>query len=207
MIHIVKIPFGEFLDFVQQNNPQNWDALDMKIRTNTRKHILEEEQGNQCAYTELPLKYERNDSHIEHLKRKDSAFFPELTFEWTNLFVSCNASDFGGKYKDETYLRGKGKADNLLILNPSIDNPADFFELKSWGELTIKENLIETDRRKAKITRDAFNLNHNSLIKRRAEMIQSVKDYRNGGLDDEMIIECLADSGFKSVINNELQIN
>ena len=204
MIHIVKIPFTDFIDFVQQNNPQNWDALDVTIRTNTRKHILEDEQGNQCAYTELPLKYERSNSHIEHLKRKDAAFFPELTFEWTNLFVSCNASDFGGKYKDEIYLRGKERADNELILNPATENPTDFFELKSWGELTIKEKLNDIDRKKAEITRDAFNLNHNSLKKRRTEMIHSIKDYKSGGLDSEMIIECLAESGFKSVIENEL---
>lgn len=205
MIHIEKTPYPEFVDFIERNKPQNWDALDATVRINTRKYILVEEQGNQCAYTELPVEYEKNSSHIEHLKRKDSAFFPELTFEWTNLFVSCNASDFGGKHKDDTYLRRKGKADNALILNPATENPADFFELKSWGELTIKENLNDTDRRKAETTIDAFNLNHNSLIQRRTEMIQRVKDYKSGGLDDEMIIEYLANCGFKSVIIYELE--
>ncbi len=204
MIHIEKTPYPAFVDFVERNEPQNWDALDATVRANTRKYILVEEQGNQCAYTELPIEYEKNNSHIEHLMRKDSSFFPELAFKWTNLFVSCNASDFGGKYKDETYLKRKVKAYNALILNPALENPSDFFELKSWGELTIKENLNDNERRKAEITRDAFNLNHNSLIKRRTEMIQSVKDYKSGGLDDEMIIECLADSGFKSVIITEL---
>lgn len=205
MIHIVKTPFNEFIDFVQQSNPQNWDALDVTVKTNTRKYILEKEQGKQCAYTELPLKYERNNSHIEHLKRKDAAFFPELTFEWTNLFVSSNASDFGGKYKDETYLKGRGRDENILILNPALENPADFFELKSWGELTIKENLNKTNRNKAEVTLDAFNLNHNSLKKRRKEMIKSIKDYKTGGLEKAMIIECLAESGFKSVIDYEFQ--
>lgn len=205
MIQIAKTPYPEFIDFVQNNNPQNWDAIEVAVRKNTRKYILEEEQENQCAYTELPLEYEKNNSHIEHLKRKDGAFFPEQTFEWSNLFVSCNSSDFGGKYKDETYLKGKTRADNALILNPALENPADFFELKSWGELTIKQNLNIHDRKKAEITRDAFNLNHNSLKERRKEMIQSVKDYQNGGLDSEMIIGCLSGSGFKSVIDNELK--
>lgn len=205
MIHIVKTPFNDFIDFVQQTNPQNWDALDFTIKTNTRKYILEKEQAKQCAYTELPLKYDRNNSHIEHLKRKDAAYFPELTFKWTNLFVSSNASDFGGRYKDETYLKGKGRAANALILNPAMENPADFFELKSWGELTIKENLVEANRNKAEITMDAFNLNHNSLKKRRKEIIQSIKDYKSGGLGKAMIIKCLADSGFKSVIDHQFE--
>lgn len=205
MIHIDKTPYPEFINFVQKNNPQNWDGLDTIVRTNTRKYILENEQGNQCAYTELPLEYEKNNSHIEHLKRKDSAFFPELTFEWSNLFISCNSDDFGGKYKDGKYLKGKTKADSAIILNPALENPKDFFELKNWGELTIKEGLQGIAKIKAEETIKAFNLNHNSLQDRRREMMQSVNDYKNGGLDSEMIIEFLAGSGFKSVIEYELE--
>lgn len=176
-----------------------------RVRSQTRDYILKNEQFNQCAYTELPLFYENNDSHLEHLKRKNVTFFPELAFEWSNLFVSCNFDDFGGKYKDNKYLKGKTRADNALIINPALENPADFFELKSWGELTIKENLNDNDRKKAEISIDAFNLNHNSLKERRKEMIQSIKDYQNGGFDSEMIFECLSGSGFKSVIDNELR--
>lgn len=205
MIHIEKTPYPEFMDFVRQNNPQNWDALDGTVRTNTRKYILEEEQGNQCAYTELPLEFTKYNSHIEHLKRKDSAFFPKLTFEWTNLFVSCNFDDFGGKYKDNVYLRGKTKDDNELIINPALENPAVFFELKSWGEITLKPNLSAMAKIKAEETIKAFNLNQNSLKERRKEMIQSVNDYKNGGLNSDMIIEYLSGSGFKSVIEYELQ--
>ena len=200
MIHIDKIPYPEFINFVQRNNPQNWDVIDAVVRTNTRKYILENEQGNQCAYTELPLEYEKNNSHIEHLKRKDSAFFPELTFEWSNLFVSCNSDDFGGKYKDGKYLKGKTKADNALIINPALENPNEYFELKNWGELTVKADLQGMAKTKAEETIKAFNLNHNSLQDRRREMIQSVNDYKNGGLDSEMIINFLTGSGFKSVI-------
>jgi len=205
MIQIEKTPYTEFINFVQRNNPQNWEGLDAVVRTNTRKYILENEQSNQCAYTELPMEYEKNNSHIEHLKRKDSAFFPELTFEWSNLFVSCNSDDFGGKYKDGKYLKGKTKADNALIINPSLENPNQYFELTNWGELTIKADLQGIAKTKAEETIKAFNLNHNSLQDRRREMIQSVNDYKNGGLDSEMIIEFLSGSGFKSVIKYELE--
>jgi uncharacterized protein (TIGR02646 family) len=205
MIQFDKTPYPEFINFVQRNNPQNWEGLDSVVRTNTRKYILENEQTNQCAYTELPLVFEKNNSHIEHLKRKDSAFFPELTFDWSNLFVSCNSDDFGGKYKDGKYLKGKTKADNALIINPSLENPNEYFELTYWGELTIKADLKGIAKTKAEETIKAFNLNHNSLQVRRREMIQSVNDYKNGGLDSEMIIEFLFGSGFKSVINYELE--
>jgi uncharacterized protein (TIGR02646 family) len=205
MIQILKTPYTAFIDFIQNNNPQNWDALDVAVRTNTRKYILEEEQENQCAYTELPLEYEKNNSHIEHLKRKDAAFFPEQTFEWSNLFVSCISSDFGGEYKVQTYLKGKTRADNALILNPALENPADFFELRSWGEITVRAELQGNVKIKAEETIKAFNLNHNSLKERRKELIQRVNDYKNGGLNSELIIECLSGSGFKSVIDNELR--
>lgn len=203
MIHIEKKPYPEFIDFIRQNNPHNWDALDGLVRTNTRKYILEEEQGNQCAYTELPIEYNNNNSHIEHLKRKDAAFFPNLTFEWSNLFVSCISSDFGGKYKDQTYLKGKTKTDNALIINPSLENPADFFELKNWGEITIKGDLQGNEITKAEETIKAFNLNHNSLVKERIRMMRAVQMYNEGGITEkEDILDFLANEGFKSVIES-----
>jgi hypothetical protein len=77
--------------------------------------------------------------------------------------------------------------------------------LTNWGELTIKADLQGIAKTKAEETIKAFNLNHNSLQDRRREMIQSVNDYKNGGLDSEMIIEFLAGSGFKSVIKYKLE--
>lgn len=206
MRFIEKIPFSDFMAFVEKHKPQNWDSLDSGVRTNTRKYILENEQFNQCAYTELHLKYENNNSHIEHLKRKSSAFFPELTFEWSNLFVSCNSDDFGGKYKDETYLKGKSKVDNKLILNVSLEKPKDFYKLTNWGELLLKDVLKGIEKSKAEKTIEAFNLNDISLTKRRTEMMQSVRDYKNGGLDSETIFECLYEGGFRSVIEYELDM-
>jgi len=206
MRFIEKAPFSDFMAFVKKHKPQNWNSLAPVIRITTRKYILENEQFNQCAYTELPLKYKNNNSHIEHLKRKDSAFFPELTFEWSNLFVSCNFDDFGGKYKDMTYLKGKSRKDNELILNVSLENPSAFFDLKEYGELTIKEGLNANEKMKAKITIDAFNLNHPSLTSRRRDTMRSVTEYKNGGLGNEMIIEFLSENGFKSVVECQLNI-
>jgi len=211
MIQIEKLePFNSLYDYKGKYRIHSWNQLEeteegQQVRSSTREYILKREQFNQCAYTELPLEYEKNDSHIEHLKRKDSAFFPELAFEWSNLFVSCNFDDFGGKYKDEKYLKGKTKADNALIINPYLENPNEYFELTNWGELTIKTDLQGIAKTKAEETIKAFNLNHNSLQDRRREMIQSVNDYKNGGLDSEMIIEFLSGSGFKSVIKYELE--
>jgi len=206
MRFIEKTPFSDFIAFVEKHRPENWDSLESEIKTKTRKYILENEQFNQCAYTELPLKYENSNSHIEHLKQKNSAFFPRLTFKWSNLFVSCNSADFGGKYKDMTYLKGKSKTENELILNVSLENPSAFFDLKEYGELTIKEGLNAHQKIKAKITIDAFNLNHPSLKSRRQDTIRTVTEYKKGGINDETIIEFLSENGFKSVIEVELGI-
>lgn len=211
MIYIEKSePFNSLYNYKGKFRIHSWNQLEeteegQQVRSSTREYILTREQFNQCAYTELPLEYEKNDSHIEHLKRKDSAFFPELTFEWTNLFVSCNFDDFGGRYKDEKYLKGKTRDDNALIINPSLENPSEYFELTNWGELTIKTDLQGIAKSKAEETIKAFNLNHNSLQERRREIIQSVNDYKNGGIDSKMIIEFLAGSGFRSIIKYELE--
>ena len=109
------------------------------------------------------------------------------------------------KDKDEKYLKGKTKAYNALIINPALENPNEYFELTNWGELTIKDDLQGIAKTKAEETIKAINLNHNSLQDRRREMIQSVNDYKNGGLDSDMIIEFLTGSGFKSVIKYELE--
>jgi len=211
MIHIEKlVPFNSIYAYKGKYRIHSWNQLEetaegQQVRSSTREYILKREQFNQCAYTELPLEYEKNDSHIEHLKRKDSAFFPELTFEWSNLFVSCSFDDFGGKYKDEKYLKGKTKADNALIINPALENPNEYFELTNWGELTIKTDLQELAKTKAEETIKAFNLNHNSLKDRRRKIIKIVNVYKEGGLESEMIIEFLSGSGFKSVIKYELE--
>ena len=57
---------------------------------------LEKMQGRLCAYCESKLTEKR---HIEHFRQRSS--FSKLTFEWENLFGSCNREDSCGKFKDK----------------------------------------------------------------------------------------------------------
>jgi len=69
---------------------------------------------------------------IEHLKPKDEGYFPELKYEWTNLFLSCG------------YCNGR-KPNNLEILNPLKVNIEDVITHKFDINLGKIEFLSNSD--------------------------------------------------------------
>jgi len=194
-------PFQDFENFKREKCPNSWDDFESEpeIRSNTRKYILENEQQLLCGYTELPITFEPTSSHIDHFRRKSAEFFPELTFEWNNLIVSCCSDDFGGRYKDLTYLKGKSKKAYNNILNPVIENPHDYFEYTEWGQIIPKSGLNTAMILKATETIEAFKLTHESLRTRRYAMIENTKTYKSDFSLNE-IKEYLKEDGFISVI-------
>ena len=46
-----------FSSFVKSNSPRAWSELPAEIRSECRRHILEEEQYGLSAYTERPLDF------------------------------------------------------------------------------------------------------------------------------------------------------
>jgi hypothetical protein len=66
-----------------------------------------------CAYCEAVVRHE---PHIEHFRRKSRSHpsgYPELTFAWGNLFISCTSRDHCGHYKDHGS-RGAYEAEDLI---------------------------------------------------------------------------------------------
>ena len=154
MKHIEKEHVPDFFhDFIIANHPENWNDL-APIRSQLRTYILENEQRNQCAYTELPLNAEC--SHIDHYKKQD--LFHHLIFEYTNMLVSCNAEEYGAKYKDKCIK--KDIAPYAGLVNPVADNPSDYLEFAYTGEVLAKNE-------KGQKTIEFFNLNHKSLVEKR----------------------------------------
>ncbi|MFH0865317.1 MAG: retron system putative HNH endonuclease [Bacteroidota bacterium] len=191
-------PFQNFEDFKREQHPALWDDLTPEVRSSTRKHILENEQHSLCGYTELPIHLE--DSHIDHFKRKSPDFFPNLTFNWNNLIVSCCSDDFGARYKDMIYLHKKNKDAYTNIINPVSENPHDYFEYTEWGEIVLKSSLKKEEQiEKATETISAFNLKHSSLQSRRKMVIEYAKAYKAEFTLDQ-IKEFLKEHGFISVI-------
>jgi len=138
-------------------------------------------QGNFCAYCESVL---YDGAHVEHFRRKNKNHFPELTFAWSNLFLSCESHDHCGHYKDR---RGASYNPNDLIKPDEID-PDQFFYFHSSGEVRLRPDLQEGSQahHKAKETIRVFNLDEPALVANRRNIWNSYKK-RNPSIIDQLI--------------------
>jgi len=148
-----------FADFIK--NKKLWS--DIKNRAILNQELLKE-QINMCAYCESRLK---DYYHIDHFYKRD--LFPKLTFDYDNLFLSCNCENSCAKHKDSYGL----KIDEFnKIFSPKNIN-LDEFEYSFTGEIIGKTQ-------KANKTIEVFNLNSRSLVEKRKKISinsQNMMDY------------------------------
>lgn len=134
-----------------------------------KKHILQNEQNYLCIYCES--KVELSDSHLEHIKPKARDKFPELTFNYSNIVVSCNGNCHTtneeyyscGHIKDNEY-------DNLKFLNP-----VELIDIRHYFKYNIDTgNIIESskDIEKAKYMIKTLHLNDGALPLARKKALQ-----------------------------------
>lgn len=164
-----------FVDFVKKEKPKEW-ADSATIRPQLREYILEHEQQGCCAYTEIRISGSKG-CHIDHYHTRN--LFPDETFNYDNLLVSCNSENYGAKYKDKQV---KEKADYGKLLNPVTDVPSDYLEYTFMGEMrAIGENEYGTQ------TIKYFNLNERSLVNRRRNAVYCLQSMKGGLSEDEMV--------------------
>ena len=137
--------------------------------------------GLRCAYCECQVFY---GGHIEHFRRKNKAHFPELMFEWTNLFLACGSNDNCGHYKD----RGGAPYDPNELIKPDIHDPDDYLYYHSSGALRVRRrNLMSVgDRRRGEETIRVFNLDCRRLQGARHRALKQYLDRNTRMLDDLM---------------------
>lgn len=112
---------------------------------------LDAMQGRRCAYCEDAIK--DGERHIEHFRQRFS--YRQGTFEWANLFGSCNRENSCGKHKDRC-----GAYDPADLIKPDVDDPEHFFLFVSGGTIAIREEgLTDDERRRAEETLRILNLN------------------------------------------------
>lgn len=165
---------GFLTKFIAHKQPKVWDDIS-PIRQQLRKHILEE-QNKFCAYTELRINTV-DDCHIDHYHTRN--LYPDETFEYSNMLVSCNSEEYGAKYKDKQV---KIKEDYKELVNPVEDLPTDFIE---FG-LTGRANTVG-DCTKGKQTISFFNLNEKSLVQRRKTVVANLLQMKDYLTEDEMV--------------------
>ncbi|NOZ91078.1 MAG: TIGR02646 family protein [Epsilonproteobacteria bacterium] len=136
---------------------------DIKNREELNQNLVKEQEG-MCAYCESRLK----DYHIDHFFKRD--LFPKLTFDYDNLFLSCNCERNCAKFKDRFGLK---KEEFFNIFSP-IDINLDEFDYSLTGEILGKTA-------KAKRTIEVFNLNSKSLVEKRKRI-----SYQTMGLEFDL---------------------
>lgn len=149
---------------------------------------LEAMQKDRCAYCEDTLP--GNSRHIEHFRQQSS--YPQGTFQWDNLFGSCEKEKSCGRRKDRiTYRDGD-------ILKPDIDDPDDYLRFLSDGRIVPRAGLKEGQRHRAEETLRVFNLDHErgALRQMRRSAVQgylaTVEDLQEcAELDEALYVEYL----------------
>ena len=147
------------------------------------------------AYTEEPISPK---SHIDHYRKR--SLFPELTFEWNNLFVDGLSEHYGAKYKDSVVT---SKRDYTLLISPNENNVERYFTYMENGEIIVAPGLSKQEVQKADYTIKTFNLNNSELKSKRARIIKNVRDFGEG-LTPNDIRSALINAGFKTVVEYAL---
>jgi uncharacterized protein (TIGR02646 family) len=180
----------DFDDYVATERPRNWDTCGADIKLKLHQHLLGEQQYL-CIYCQqsIPVKSTKDvppvythPSHIEHIKPKDVDKYPHLTFEYSNLSVSCNgfnikemttiSPNFCGHFKRNNY-------EETLFLNPT-----ETLDIENCFEYTINGEIKATNKdvNRANYTIRTLHLDSQKLIDMREEqyLIISEETLTNG---------------------------
>lgn len=97
--------------------------------------------------------------------------YPKEFQNYNNLIVSCDEKNSCGKYKGNNY------NDNLI--NPVIDNPAEYFDYNIASGEIIPKNNDESSKEyiKARYTIETLNLNSYELRTARINLVNMLSDY------------------------------
>ncbi|NFK66164.1 TIGR02646 family protein [Clostridium botulinum] len=140
-----------------------------------KKYIVEnlfKMSNGKCCYCETKLKEEGKSMHVEHYHYKDK--YPDEVVKWENLLPSCGRCNIN-----------KGTHDTKIepIINPTIDNPKDYFYFYNYRYKSKNRNKL------AKDTIDVLYLNDtttivqvrfkicNAIIDKLSEIEELLRDY------------------------------
>jgi uncharacterized protein (TIGR02646 family) len=171
---------------------QTWDdAAPCKPAIRERLAVVQVER---CAYCETPL---FGGGHIEHFRRKNRAHFPELTFAWSNLFLSCDSPSNCGRFKDR---RNAPAYDPKQLVKPDEDDPEVFLYFHSDGEVRPQSGADPAAEARANETIRVFGLNDPALKDSRRRALN--RYLRDAHFDD--VLSSLLDGEKREYVESEL---
>lgn len=155
-----------------QHGRDNWNDLDSSDKDEIRTE-LKAMQSERCAYCECSTV--AHGQHIEHFRQK--SIYPQGTFDWWNLFGSCDRNNSCGKHKDSL----SKNYDHRDLIKPDVEDPDHFFHFMVDGTIALRLGLSANDQRRATETLRIFNLDptHGPL---RAMRHEAAVGYKETGL-------------------------
>ena len=140
--------------------------------------------GLRCAYCESQVFF---GGHIEHFRRKNPLDFPQLTFEWTNLFIACDSKEHCAHYKDRPKAPPYNPDD---LIKPDEHDPDSYLYFHSSGEVRVRhrDGITDDDRRRGAETIRVFNLDSGTLKGARHKALEQYLASNTGIL--EALMDC-----------------
>lgn len=114
-------------------------------------------QANFCAYCESLLNNKKK--HIEHFFRRSQT--PQRSFDWSNIFGSCDEPDTCGRYKDN---KAPSTINLYDVCKPDEADPSIYFFFSGDGSVVPKEGLDTRQLNIAENTIQVFNLNGSAKL-------------------------------------------
>ena len=146
MKFIKKVSTPQF--FTQDTNGlTDWSQYRSKKRK-LKEFILSKKQYFLCCYCEKKVTVDKESSHLEHIKPKAKSQYPNLTFDYNNLLVSCEGNHFN-EIGDNSKTSCGHKKDNFFdenkFLNPTLIIDIASFFIFDVDDGTISSSLKEID--------------------------------------------------------------
>lgn len=154
-------------------NPQHrfqWPVRDKQHLNVLLRPDLEAMTGGRCGYCDAEDLGAHSRSTIDHFRPK--ATFPELAFDWPNLFPSCDACQ---AHKLESF--------DDLLLKP--DEPGFAFERyftfdHATGDVLPNARASEAEQARARVSIRVFGLNVAPRPRARKAMVEKFRHARHG---------------------------
>lgn len=199
MRQIVKeTPAMSWKKAARRNVNATWEALTPGERR-AAAETLAREQHSWDGYTERLLRLDDKNTHIDHFRKR--TLFPQLTFDWENLILAEHSTEYGADAKDNySELKVRNKEDYQNLIDPVHEDPHQYFSYLMDGEMVPRAGLTEEERWKALFTIDCFCLNNMVLKQGRCDVIEAIRNLKNGSCDRDDIIDCLKDYNYPSVL-------
>lgn len=184
---------------------RDWDDFPTKAKKVVRNELLRF-QNCRCAYCERKLRVinpaiDEWNGHIEHFRKKDQQFYPELTFVWANLFYSCKTGATCGRHKDHYIKDVKQKSQFDLLIDPCRENPEDFLGFDTQGRIFVRSGLSDENKKRAEFTIKAFCLDDPALTQERRDCLRQHEWMINYSVEEiKSYLQSIADTPFVTAI-------